>query len=298
MKNKCFDIGTIQAFIDGETSGELSLSIADHAADCDYCSARIAGAEEETSYVFAALDREVNTLVPTQRLWSRINDSITEEKSRSSFGQKVSAMFSAILFQPSFGAALGVVLIFIFVAGFWTFNNETNIAGVTNTTNTTKPVSIPNEKAISRPIISNDPFVSMASTKNESPVRKDRNSYSIETAAYHPKRETRTENAPDNIKQPTAPATAYLPAEESYVKTIAGLKQNIESSDTMMPASSRVSYERDMAVVDDTISKMKKAVNKDPKNEAAKQALYASYQDKIDLLNSAAQREELMASIR
>ncbi len=295
MKNNCFDIGTIQAFIDGETNSELSLSVADHATDCNECSARIAGAEEENSYVFAALDREVNTLVPTQRLWSRINDSITEEKSRFSFGQRISAVFSSILLQPSFSAALGVVLILVFAAIFWTFNDhKVDIADVKSPSTA---VSVPNDKVVSVPT-NIAPSVSTASANDDAQpvVRDDRGSYRVETVSYHPKRESRSVTADENTK-PTA--LVYLPAEESYVKTIAGLKQNIENSkDTMMPASSQVSYQRDMAVVDDTITKMKKAVNSDPKNEAAKQALYASYQDKIDLLSSVAQREELIASIR
>ncbi len=53
-----------------------------------------------------------------------------------------------------------------------------------------------------------------------------------------------------------------------------------------------------MAVVDDTISKMKSEVKKNPKNEAAKQVLLASYQNKVDLLNSVAEKTELMASLK
>jgi hypothetical protein len=53
-----------------------------------------------------------------------------------------------------------------------------------------------------------------------------------------------------------------------------------------------------MAVVDDAINKMRNEVKKNPKNESAKQVLYASYQNKIDLLNSVSRKEELMASLR
>jgi hypothetical protein len=201
-------------------------------------------------------------------------------------------MFSSILLQPSFGAALGVVLIFVFVAIFWTFDNGRQLADVNVPAKTESLVSMPNVQPSSQ--IS---AVTVASNEPKPEVRNERDSYKIETAVYRPER--RVSNRPENIKTNTRPvAPAYLPAEESYVKTIDGLKRNIDNKDTMMPASSRVSYERDMAIVDDTIVKMKKAVNTNPKNEAAKQALYASYQDKIDLLNSAAQREELMASIR
>jgi ribosomal protein S15P/S13E len=94
-------------------------------------------------------------------------------------------------------------------------------------------------------------------------------------------------------------ADGYLPGEESYVRTIADLKQNVdEQKDVVLTPSTRVSYERDMAVVNDSIKRMRDEVKKNPKNQAAKQVLYASYQDKIDLLNSVAQREELIASLK
>ena len=65
-----------------------------------------------------------------------------------------------------------------------------------------------------------------------------------------------------------------------------------------MRPSQRVAYEHDMAVVDDAIVKMKKEVKKNPANRSARQVLYASYQNKIDLLKSVSQKEELMASLR
>ena len=91
----------------------------------------------------------------------------------------------------------------------------------------------------------------------------------------------------------------YIPGEESYVKTIASLNQTVNGQkDTVMRPSERVSYERDMAVVDDAINKMRAEIRKNPKHESAKQVLYTSYQNKIDLLNSVSQREELVASLK
>ena len=91
----------------------------------------------------------------------------------------------------------------------------------------------------------------------------------------------------------------YIPGEESYVKTIANLNQTVATQkDTAMRPSQRVSYERDLAVVNDSIKRMRDEVKKDPKNDSAKQVLYSSYQNKIDLMNSVAQREELVASLK
>ena len=101
MKRECFDIGTIQAFIDGEVGGEAGAAIAEHAAACDECAGRIAAAEEETALVFSVLDGEVNTLVPTQRLWSRINDSLSVERKPTFVSASPTACFVMRSKRPS-----------------------------------------------------------------------------------------------------------------------------------------------------------------------------------------------------
>jgi len=90
-----------------------------------------------------------------------------------------------------------------------------------------------------------------------------------------------------------------LPGEESYLKTIASLSKTVETQkDTAMRPSERVAYERDMAMVNDSIARMRQEVKRNPKNDSAKQVLYSSYQNKIDLLSSVSQKGELMASLR
>ena len=90
-----------------------------------------------------------------------------------------------------------------------------------------------------------------------------------------------------------------MPGEESYVKTISSLKRTVEEQkDGVLRPSERIAYERDMAVVNDTIVKMKTEVKRNPKNESARQVLYSSYQNKIDLLNSVSQKEELVSSLQ
>ena len=88
-----------------------------------------------------------------------------------------------------------------------------------------------------------------------------------------------------------------ISGEQSYLKTIATLKQTVDNrKDELMKPSTRVAFEKDMAVVNDAIKKMKEEVRKNPKNTAAKEVLRSSYQNKIDLLNSVAEKSELMAS--
>jgi anti-sigma factor RsiW len=307
MSENCYDIGTIQAFLDGEVSPEIAMRLTDHAAECDVCALALADAEEENSLVFATLEREMNTLVPTQRLWSRINESIEVEKSRMSVWQRLAAFISTSLISPSFATAAGVLLIAVMFAMVWNYRS-TPVADQPGTTVARNDATAPAVSQPPKPV-----YIALTGRDSvPSPSTSDRSAVQYVGTSNLPADKIRKMVTNANYTPANAPITAqhavvrestnsvgYLPGEESYVKTIADLKQNVDTKkDTVLSPSSRVSYERDMAVVDDSIKKMRAAVKNNPKNQAAKQVLYSSYQDKIDLLNSVAQREELMASIR
>ena len=294
MNGKCFEIGTIQAFLDGETTPDVSLRLTDHVAACDACALLMAEADEENSVVFSTLGRELDALVPTQRLWSRINETIEIEKGRTPVWQKVFAYIGASLTNPSLAAAAAVLLVLGMFAVVITVRDN----GVTVVSNPqTQPVSAPSS---TQPEIvdltSGDAIpgqsapVPSVTISNHSPKKLE--AIAMQANAKAGQREITPQRAVYN-------PDAYLPGEESYVKTISDLKQNVdEQKDVVLTPSTRVSYERDMAVVNDSIKRMRDVVRKNPRNQAARQVLYASYQDKIDLLNSVAQREELMASLR
>ena len=304
MNGKCFEIGTIQAFLDGETASELTARITEHISMCDDCAVKLAEADEENSIVFSALDREFNTLVPTQRLWTRINDTIAVEKSRLSPWQRFLAAFPLMqLSAPTFAAIAGVVMLvslFAVVNGLIQNNNGDILATVEQPQ---LPASVPASGLVTRPAVADiQPSSASAPTSSapaaradvkESQIPASRIRSAVITADYvQPKRSTvHVENA--------SVEAAYLPGEDSYVKTISDLKQSVDGQkDRILSPSNRVSYERDMAVVNDSIKRMQKVVRSNPRNQAAKQVLYSAYQDKIDLLNSVAQREELLVSLR
>lgn len=293
MKQDCLDIGIIQAFLDGELDHVQTARVSGHIATCDACASMLAEAEDESAVVFPALEREFNTLVPTQRLWTRINDSITVERENRPFWQKAWAFLSVGLISPSMAAAAALIVVVGITALVMidrqpaTVNTAKNVTPVV--TSPVKPV-VPTTVSTVTP--KPDPEVA-AETRDEQPARAGLAVYS------EPKRTV--------FKQPTdpAPTTAadtqntYLPGEENYLRTIASLSQSVkDQKDNTMRGSERMSFERDLAVVNDAIDKMRVVVKKDPKNESAKQVLYASYQNKIDLLSSVSQKEELVASLR
>lgn len=288
MNGNCFDIGAIQAFLDGEISPERSMQMSTHIANCSECANLLSIAEDENSFVFSTLEREINTLVPTQRLWSRINESIEVEKSKEPIWRQLYAFISTSLSSPSLTAAAGVLIVFGFLAVMWTLRSPSEITAVVdpvpgpmNSTGSRGIRQVNDGTAVtpSRPNIV-DPIQVKASNLPNTQLEKlvrERNEIRATPAVYY----------------------GPLPAEQGYIKTISDLKQSVDGrKDAVFSASSRVAFERDLAVVNDAINRMQKVVRKNPNNQSAKQVLYSAYQDKIDLLNTVAQRDELMASIR
>lgn len=299
MNDKCFEPGIIQAFLDGETAPELSFKVTDHAAACDKCALLIAEAEEENAQVFAMLDREMNSLVPTQRLWNSITVAIAEEKSRESFWDKARGAVFALFANPSIAVAASVLVVAGLFAAVWSIK---------------PPVSGEVDVAANSPVINS--VVQYSANQGQPDMARvvDGNQDVPALDARTPIQVKETNHSPEKLRKLVANADyrpaverpkaeyavdTYLPGEESYIRTIAGLKENVDGrKDMIMDPSARMSFERDLAVVNDSIKKMKDVVRKNPKNQAARQVLYSSYQNKIDLLNSVVEREELMAALQ
>lgn len=308
MNGRCFEIGAIQAFLDGETSPDVSLQISNHVAECDGCAFTLAAAEEETSAVFSVLDREMNTLVPTQRLWSRINETLAEEKGHTSVWRRLMSLASIYLENPSFAVAAGLMIVLGMFVAVW----SPRVSDISGNIGNGPASSAPAPSGMSEQPEQAGPVTSAASTIGPSadenlkpPIRVNETRYPAEKLSALVRNASLntggTRVRPQNMRyvMPASAAPEYLPGEESYVTTIVGLRENIENEkDTILTPSSRVAYERDMAIVDDSIRRMREAVRRNPRNQSAKQVLYSSYQDKIDLLNSVAQREDLIASLK
>lgn len=310
MTEKCFDIGTIQAFLDGELQSDAVQRLTGHIALCDDCAVLLAEAEDETAFAFGALEREFDTLVPTHRLWTKINDSIVVEKKQSSVWQRFLTAVSVYLANPSVTVAAGIFVVFGLFTVFLISQGETASTQLAEVKaplliETPTKVSIPSTD-FSSDTIASAPLSVAADKENsvarprvqQAAVREDFRRSNVKSLII------RTDDRnPANSREPNIPpavvAPAYLPGEESYEKTIANLTQTVSvQKDEVLRPSARVAFERDLAVVSDAIEKMKTEVRRNPKNESAKQVLYSSYQNKIDLLNSVAGRNELMASLK
>src|SRR5437868_14572254 len=109
--NNCLDTGTIQAFLDGELAPAAAAGVSAHIAACDACASQLASAEEESAFVFSVLEREMDALVPTHRLWSKINDSIDVQRKTAPAWKKAWSIFTASLMNPSLAIAAGILVV-------------------------------------------------------------------------------------------------------------------------------------------------------------------------------------------
>ncbi len=288
---KCFDEGTIQAFLDGELSHEIVEKFTHHIAICDSCANSVTAAESEIEFTFSSLNFEENNLIPTERLWSKINFSIEAESKNRSIWKNVLAFLSS----PSAIGFASLVIVFGLFAGLYSLKNSSEVELVTSVS--TKP----NSKAETVKSIASTTLLPVEKSPDLVPVEQPRNSddeaFKPRTAVYVRREQAPQSRSAASASDATLPSTDLL-AEESYMKTISTLENTINSrKDEVFQSSSRFAYERDLAVADDTISKMKKEVRNNPNNEAARILLRTSYQNKIDLLNSVAEKSELMASL-
>ena len=254
----------------------------------------------------------MNTLVPTQRLWTKINDSIAEEKRKHSFWFSFTsfvASFSLKISNPSVAAFASLLIVAGLFATLLLSRPTPNIDVVKVNENDFDITEIKNPEPPAPPKIANGtvsgaedddseaapsfvPTIKTANYRSE----KNENISAVKADYVKPDQRSKTK---DQSPKTDISVPQFLPGEETYIRTIANLSETVNSQkDTVLKSSARFAYEKDLAMINDAIGKMKEEVKKNPKNEAAKDILFASYQNKINLLNSVTERSELIASIR
>lgn len=312
----CFDEGTIQAFLDGELAGTAQESVARHVALCDACARLLDEAEQDSALAFSALETELNALVPTERIRTSLYEKIAEiENPRRSLWRRLTGVFAPgsgfNLGSPMIASFAGLILICGLLAIVFTNRQPKDELAVTNPVSSGDSIrqALPESGAseqiqkgtadvpVDKVIIREIPKVK-ESISNE-PARAERIKFTpMQKSGSDVKRGGTIPKNPGQVNPNVIAKEQYLLGEDGYIKTIATLTEQVEGrKDEILNPSARVAFERDLAVVDDAILKMKKEVRRNPKNEAAKHVLRNSYQTKIDLLNSVADKTELMAAL-
>lgn len=300
MKDKCIDTGTIQAFTDGELGFDASERLLKHVAVCSGCAALLSECEEESALAFSLLDEELNVLVPTERLRSKVFASIDEYEGRHKAGwlAELSAFFS--FNSPGLTVAAGALIIAGVIAiGIGFFGSSSVDGPVAAIRKKPAPVRTENKDS-SQPVPVDVPARPEVASADPGVTARHRKSNASRRSTRVPKTEDGRTRPPVRPVQAVASSRldSNIVSEDSYLQTIATLDRSVKYNKELLRPSERVAFERDLAVVNNAIVKMKEEVRRNPDNQAAREVLNASYQNKVDLLNSVAEKTELMASLQ
>lgn len=289
MNTECLEIGQFQVYLDGELDSASITAFAIHLGECEKCAMAFEQAEAESLKVLSALGGELDTLVPTQRLWERISSEIQSDNRRQSFFGRLTRSIDGLISLEGVAAAAVAIVVVIF--GLMDFYQEQpdvptpSLASNSVASPEASPPSsgnLPLETSDDLPPISSRDFLASSALK-DSEIRKIVSQPAVQSSS--------------RISGPFR-GEAQIPGEESYIKAIRGLERGIVAQPVSLSVSGRLSLERDLNLIDASIRKMRKVVRRNPQDLSARRILYAAYQDKIDILNSAVRRQDLMASIR
>jgi hypothetical protein len=302
MTKRCLDEGLLQAYIDGELSREHAARAASHIAACDTCAAALAELESESALFSAAFAPDESISVPTELLRSRIGAAVAQLEDAHGFNQKrsggwsfggflasVSGLFS---FTPQRAAAFASLLAVV-TAGIIYF-------AVVKPRPTTDAPSQP-----SREVASSDtpttgpeelatPGVNGLVNDPAPAPEKEGAKPVIVNAGYRPRhRANRTDDArPTNV----APKEQGLPGEKDYRAAIASLENTIKmGGDASLKPALRVTYERNLAILDSAIAQTRQVAKQNPKDKDAVGFLMSAYQSKVELLTKVADQAQVAA---
>ena len=281
---RCLDEATLQAYCDGELSGENMESATLHLGSCSTCAAAAREVEEEINLMMTALAPEFDASVPTERLRQRLDAAVLDQRVSAAASPARAGLGAFISSLLSFGsgaklgyASLAVVLAFAAIFGYVKLNT------ITPTTDTV---------AEKQPARNGDEQVAVAPPKVVEPVpvpvpvegikadkKSDRNRGSVSRAAKSTTKPNPT---------PTSEPVKLLPGERAYLQTIARLDSTINANKKAMRPSLQVEYERNLAVVDRAIAATRSAAKSNPNDSDAADFMFAAYQSKVDLLNTIA----------
>lgn len=286
---RCLDEVTLQAYFDGELSGEMMESATFHLASCSTCAAAAREMEEEINLMMTALAPEFEASVPTERLRQRIDAAVLDQRLDAASSSQRTGFGAFVLSLLSFGtqrtlgyASLAMVLAFAAIFGLVKLKTATpptdnGIAENQPVKQAAEQVAVVTPEAA--PVQDNGPVVETIKTENKT----RRSSRAIQTPRF--------ERVKATIKTDPSPASEpvkLLPGERSYLQTIARLDSTIKANKRPMRPSLQVEYERNLAVVDRAIAATRTAAKSNPNDPDAADFMFAAYQSKVDLLNTIA----------
>jgi hypothetical protein len=291
MTDRHLDEGIIQAYIDGELSGEHAAATSAHLAACDACSAALAEAEGQSSFFAAAFAPDDSVSVPTAVLRSRLNVAVAQLEASAESEQQHSqarrpggflASFAGLFnFTPRTAAAFATLLVAVAAGIIYISSQKSQL------TTTTPEVARINDPAPA-------PTVTTTPETNEpkftaTPERGDRKQINV---AF--------KNSARNIRRkpvaPLAPKAEELPGEKEYRTAIASLEKSIKvGGEQSLRPTVRADYERNLALIDSAITQTRQVAAQNPKDKDAVGFLMSAYQSKVELLTRVADQAQVAA---
>ncbi|MDQ1522921.1 MAG: hypothetical protein QOE47_845 [Pyrinomonadaceae bacterium] len=316
----CLDEGTLQAYLDGELSPDVSNGVAAHLAACAPCAAAARAAEQELALFSEAYTPALSAVsVPTEKLRARLDEAIAELNApqrgfaetpaaasplRAFFGSLVA---SVTTFTPRQATAFASFLVAIVLAVVFALMQTPDRP---HTPNAPQEIAQVNQTPAPPVVQSNTArddaaAVQMPSAElnTHAPATSDgerrptfvKAGLNARAQASTPAREGR-DNAAEVAATTAPPATNNEPVladEKTYLSSIASLTSAIETQGAEgMSPTLRAEYERNLAVVNQAIVSSRVAARRNPQDTDAKEFLRAAYQNKVELLSAVADQTQ------
>jgi hypothetical protein len=124
MREICLDEGTLQSYLDGELSLDMTEQVAGHVAACNACAELLSEAEGELAMFSAAFAAEASWPVPSEELRVRINRAIEavdvpvvaaerEQGRASRLPAWLGSFANAFAFKPQHAAAFASLFVIV-----------------------------------------------------------------------------------------------------------------------------------------------------------------------------------------
>jgi anti-sigma factor RsiW len=303
MMRRCLDEGLLQAYLDGELSQELMSETASHVAACAACAEALAEAEGEASFFAAAFAPDDSLSVPTQVLRSRIGAAVAQleaeaEANRArgrNFGGFLASLSGLFTFTPQRAAAFASLLAVVALAIiYFAFVRQ--------------PGSPANGNREMAKVEKNSPPTATPQTAQPQETQPsdvntvndgDQQPSGLVKVSTAPSKRSGGRRAVEHKPAPLRPKAAtpeLLPGEKDYQTAIASLEKTIKlGGDATLRPAVRVTYERDLALLDSAIKETRRVAAENPKDKDAVGFLMSAYQSKVELLTKVADQAQVAA---
>ncbi len=306
----CPNEAMLQSYVDGELSAEATERTAAHVFACSLCAVAMSEIKSETLMLDAAFGQAFSAPPPTEKMRARLDAYISAQTAerianieprttRVNYFADWRQAFAAFFALPgtrriAFACVAALMLIgsFLFFVGSrrTTPQIATNKTVVDSVAPAPDAASAPPETQSAQSVLANSKIKETSNARRGveaiAPVAK------LARARRTNIERVNDESLASNIAarrfHSTAPATEFLPGEQSYLKAIASLSAALEANGEKTSAPARVNYKRDLAIVDKAINATRREAVRHPRDTDATEFLLVAYQSKLDLLDTIA----------